>query len=88
MLADEVLSVGTNDHTPVYPREIVKRAPELSPTARTLAHNPPSGDPTPPSPAIRTTTEDRHGPTARANRGAGRPSSPRQRISTSTASSP
>jgi DNA repair protein RadC len=39
--------VGTVDHTPVYPREVVKRALELSSTAIILVHNHPSGDPTP-----------------------------------------
>ena len=39
--------VGTVDHTPVYPREVVKRALELSATAIVLVHNHPSGDPTP-----------------------------------------
>lgn len=38
---------GTVDHTPVYPREVVKRALELSATAVILVHNHPSGDPTP-----------------------------------------
>ena len=38
---------GTVDHTPVYPREIVKRALELSASAIILVHNHPSGDPTP-----------------------------------------
>ena len=38
---------GTVDHTPVYPRELVKRALELSATAIVLVHNPPSGDPSP-----------------------------------------
>jgi DNA repair protein RadC len=38
---------GTIDHTPVYPRELVKRALELNATAILLAHNHPSGDPTP-----------------------------------------
>jgi DNA repair protein RadC len=47
LIADEVQQVGTVDHTPVYPREIVKRALELSATAIILAHNHPSGDPTP-----------------------------------------
>jgi len=35
------------DHTPVYPREVVRRALELSATAIILVHNHPSGDPTP-----------------------------------------
>ena len=37
---------GTVDHTPIYPREIVRRALELSSTAIMLVHNHPSGDPT------------------------------------------
>jgi len=47
LLADEVQSTGTIDHTPVYPREIVKRALELGASALILVHNHPSGDPTP-----------------------------------------
>jgi len=47
LIADEVLQKGTVDHTPVYPREVVKRALELSATAVVLVHNHPSGDPTP-----------------------------------------
>ncbi|MGE0416135.1 MAG: DNA repair protein RadC [Acetobacteraceae bacterium] len=47
LLADEVLGRGTVDHAPVYPREVVKRALELHATALILAHNHPSGDPTP-----------------------------------------
>jgi DNA repair protein RadC len=47
LIADEVQSRGTIDHTPVYPREIVKRALELSASAVILVHNHPSGDPTP-----------------------------------------
>src|SRR5712691_352022 len=47
LIADEVQGVGTVDHTPVYPREVVKRALELSATAVILVHNHPSGDPTP-----------------------------------------
>jgi len=47
ILADEALQRGTVDHTPVYPREIVKRALELGATALILVHNHPSGDPTP-----------------------------------------
>ena len=50
LIADEVQQVGTVDHTPVYPREVVKRALELSATAVALVRNHPSGDPTP-SPA-------------------------------------
>lgn len=47
LIADEVLQTGTVDHAPVYPREVVKRALELSATAIILCHNHPSGDPTP-----------------------------------------
>ncbi len=47
LIADEVQQVGTIDHTPVYPREVIKRALELSATALILVHNHPSGDPTP-----------------------------------------
>ena len=47
LIADEVQQQGTVDHTPVYPREVVKRALELSATAIILVHNHPSGDPTP-----------------------------------------
>jgi len=47
MIADEVQQEGTVDHTPVYVREVVKRALELSATAIVLVHNHPSGDPTP-----------------------------------------
>lgn len=47
LIADELQQVGTVDHTPVYPREVVKRALELSATALILVHNHPSGDPTP-----------------------------------------
>jgi DNA repair protein RadC len=47
IIADEVQQKGTVDHTPVYVREVVKRALELSATAIVLVHNHPSGDPTP-----------------------------------------
>jgi DNA repair protein RadC len=47
LLADEVQGKGTVDHTPVYPREVIKRALELSASAVILVHNHPSGDPTP-----------------------------------------
>ena len=47
LIADEVQQKGTIDHTPVYPREVVKRALELASTAIILVHNHPSGDPTP-----------------------------------------
>ena len=47
LIADEVQQRGTVDHTPVYPREVVKRALELGATAIILVHNHPSGDPSP-----------------------------------------
>jgi DNA repair protein RadC len=47
LISDEVQQTGTVDHTPVYPREVIKRALELSATAVILVHNHPSGDPTP-----------------------------------------
>jgi DNA repair protein RadC len=47
LISDEVQQTGTVDHTPVYPREVIKRTLELSATAILLVHNHPSGDPTP-----------------------------------------
>lgn len=47
LIADEKMQEGTIDHTPVYPREIIKKALELGSTAIILVHNHPSGDPTP-----------------------------------------
>lgn len=47
LIIDEVQQIGTVDHTPVYPREVLKRALELSASALILIHNHPSGDPTP-----------------------------------------
>ncbi len=45
LIADEVQQTGTVDHTPVYPREVLKRTLELSPPRMILVHNHPSGDP-------------------------------------------
>lgn len=47
LIADEIMGRGTVDHAPAYPREIVRRALELSASALILVHNHPSGDPTP-----------------------------------------
>jgi DNA repair protein RadC len=47
LIADELMGRGTVDHAPVYPREVVRRALELSASAVILVHNHPSGDPTP-----------------------------------------
>jgi DNA repair protein RadC len=55
LIADEKLGAGTIDHTPVYPREVVRRALELSASAIILVHNHPSGDPTPSSADIKMT---------------------------------
>ena len=57
LIADEQQSRGTIDHTPVYPREIVKRALELGATALILVHNHPSGDPSPSNADVRMTQE-------------------------------
>ena len=57
LIADEVQQVGTVDHTPVYPREIVRRALELGATAMILVHNHPSGDPNPSDSDIAMTEE-------------------------------
>jgi DNA repair protein RadC len=57
LIADELQQEGTVDHTPVYPREVVKRALELSATAVILVHNHPSGDPTPSQADIAMTKE-------------------------------
>jgi DNA repair protein RadC len=57
LLRDEVQSHGTVDHTPVYPREVVKRALELGASAIILAHNHPSGDPTPSSADVEMTKQ-------------------------------
>ncbi|HEX3347638.1 MAG TPA: DNA repair protein RadC [Acetobacteraceae bacterium] len=57
LLADEAQGRGTVDHTPVYPREVVKRALELHATALILVHNHPSGDPTPSQADIAMTRE-------------------------------
>jgi DNA repair protein RadC len=57
LLADEAQARGTVNHTPVYPREVAKRALELHATALILVHNHPSGDPTPSRPDIDMTRE-------------------------------
>ena len=47
LIKDEIQGSGTVDHTPAYPREIMKRALEVNATAMILLHNHPSGDPRP-----------------------------------------
>jgi len=57
LIADEAQARGTVNHTPVYPREVVKRALELHATALILVHNHPSGDPMPSLADIDTTRD-------------------------------
>ena len=57
LIADEVQQRGTVDHTPVYPREVVKRALDLGASAIILVHNHPSGDPTPSKADVEMTRE-------------------------------
>ena len=57
LIADELQGRGTVDHVPVYPREVVRRALELSATALILVHNHPSGDPTPSAADVRMTRD-------------------------------
>ena len=57
LIADEVQQRGTIDHTPVYPREVVKRALALNAAALILVHNHPSGDPKPSREDIEMTKE-------------------------------
>ncbi len=57
LVADELQQQGTIDHTPVYPREVVKRALELGASSIILVHNHPSGDPTPSRADIEMTKE-------------------------------
>jgi len=57
LMADELQQRGTVDHTPVYPREVIKRALDLGASALILVHNHPSGDPSPSQPDIEMTKE-------------------------------
>ena len=57
LIADEQLSTGTVDHTPVYPREVLKRALSLDAKSLILVHNHPSGDPTPSRADIQVTND-------------------------------
>ncbi|KAF0113677.1 MAG: DNA repair protein RadC [Rhodospirillaceae bacterium] len=47
LMTDEVQQRGTVDQTPVYPREVVRRALEPGASTLIIVHNHPSGDPTP-----------------------------------------
>jgi DNA repair protein RadC len=57
LIADEIMNHGTVDHAPVYPREVMRRALELSASALILVHNHPSGDPTPSAADVQMTKE-------------------------------
>ena len=57
LIADERQQTGTVNHTPMYPREVMKRALELHATAVIMVHNHPSGDPTPSKTDIKMTHE-------------------------------
>jgi len=57
LISDERLGVGTVDHVPVYPREVVRRALDLNASALILVHNHPSGDPEPSEADIAMTKE-------------------------------
>jgi DNA repair protein RadC len=57
LIGDEVLQQGTIDHTPVYPREVARRAIETGASAVIMAHNHPSGDPTPSAADIEMTSQ-------------------------------
>ncbi|MES1201377.1 MAG: DNA repair protein RadC [Pseudomonadota bacterium] len=57
LIADEILNEGTVDHAPVYPREVARRALELSAASVILVHNHPSGDPSPSAADVQITRE-------------------------------
>lgn len=57
VITAEKQQTGTVDHTPAYPREVVRRALELSSSALILVHNHPSGDPTPSDDDVRMTRQ-------------------------------
>ena len=57
LVADEMMNRGTVDHAPVYPREVMRRALELSASAVILVHNHPSGDPSPSSADVEMTKQ-------------------------------
>ena len=57
LIRDETMHRGTVDHTPLYPREVARRALELQASALIMAHNHPSGDPTPSPADIETTKQ-------------------------------
>ena len=64
LIEEEVHAVGTVDHTPLYPREVVRRALEIGASALILVHNHPSGDPTPSSADVEMTRKVKEAATA------------------------
>ena len=68
LIADEVQQTGTVDHTPVYPREVIKRTLELCATAIILVHNHPSGDPSPSPADVQMTRQSPMSPSRLASR--------------------
>ena len=64
LLADEAQARGTVNHTPVYPREVVKRALELHAASLILVHNHPSGNPAPSQDDIEMTRQIKQATTA------------------------
>ncbi|SMH27955.1 JAB domain-containing protein [Mesorhizobium australicum] len=61
LISDECLSIGTVDHVPVYPREVLRRALALNATALIIVHNHPAGDPEPSSADMAMTKEIQKG---------------------------
>lgn len=57
LIADEIMNRGTVDHAPIYPREVIRRALDVSAAAIILVHNHPSGDPKPSAADIAITRE-------------------------------
>lgn len=47
LISDECLAIGTIDHVPVYPREVLRRSLALNASALIIVHNHPAGDPEP-----------------------------------------
>ena len=77
LIADEVMNRGTVDHAPVYPREVMRRALELSSSNIIILHNHQSGDPTPSRPDIEMTSFQRNAVIPPASVGCSRPAQTR-----------
>lgn len=61
LIADECLAIGTVDHVPVYPREVLRRSLTLNATALIIVHNHPAGDPEPSAADLAMTKEVQKG---------------------------